>query len=99
MLGIRLERGVYIGVHGPQMESPAETRMYRQWGADAIGMSTVLEVLAARHLGLRVLGISCLSNKNLPDCMSPVPIEEVIEVAGKAGRQLERLLLDMVTKF
>ena len=99
MLGIRLERGVYIGVHGPQMESPAETRMYRQWGADAIGMSTVLEVLAARHLGLRVLGISCLSNKNLPDCMSPVPIEEVIEVAGKAGRRLERLLLDMVTKF
>ena len=88
MLGIRLERGVYIGVHGPQMESPAETRMY-----------TVLEVLAARHLGLRVLGISCLSNKNLPDCMSPVPIDEVIEVAGKAGRRLERLLLDMVTKF
>ena len=99
MLGIRLERGVYIGVRGPQMESPAETRMYRQWGADAIGMSTVLEVLAARHLGLRVLGISCLSNKNLPDCMAPVPIEEVIEVAGKAGRRLEHLLLDMVTKF
>lgn len=99
MLGIRLERGVYIGVHGPQMESPAETRMYRQWGADAIGMSTVLEVLAARHLGLRVLGVSCLSNKNLPDCMAPVPIEEVIAVAGRAGRQLERLLLDMVTKF
>ena len=99
MLGIRLERGVYIGVHGPQMESPAETRMYRQWGADAVGMSTVLEVLAARHLGLRVLGVSCLSNKNLPDCMAPVPLEEIIAVAGRAGRQLERLLLDMVTKF
>lgn len=99
MLGIRLERGVYIGVHGPQMESPAETRMYRRWGADAVGMSTVLEVLAARHMGLRVLGISCLSNKNLPDCMAPVPIEEIIAVAGRAGRQLERLLLDMVTKF
>ena len=98
-LGIRLERGVYIGVHGPQMESPAETRMFRQWGADAVGMSTVLEVLAARHLGMRVLGISCLSNKNLPDCMQPAPLEEVIEVAGRAGRQLERLLMDMVTKL
>ena len=98
-LGIRLERGVYIGVHGPQMESPAETRMFRQWGADAVGMSTVLEVLAARHLGMRVLGISCLSNKNLPDCMQPAPLEEVIAVAGRAGRQLERLLMDMVTKL
>ena len=99
LLGIRLERGVYIGVRGPQLESPAETRMFRQWGADAIGMSTVLEVLAARHLGLRVLGISCLSNKNLPDCMAPTSLEEIVEVAARAGRQLERLLLDMVTKF
>ena len=54
-LGLRLERGVYIGVRGPEMETPAETRMYRQWGADAVGMSTVLEVIAARHLGMRVL--------------------------------------------
>lgn len=99
LLGIRLERGIYIGVRGPQLESPAETRMFRQWGADAVGMSTVLEVLAARHLGMRVLGISCLSNKNLPDCMAPATIEEIVEVAGRAGRQLERLLLDMVTKF
>ena len=91
-LGIRLERGVYIGVHGPEMESPAETRMYRQWGADAVGMSTVLEVIAARHLGLRVLGISCLTNKNLPDCMAPAPLAEVLAVAGRAGQELARLL-------
>lgn len=94
-LGIRLERGVYIGVHGPEMESPAETRMYRQWGADAVGMSTVLEVIAARHLGLRVLGVSCLSNKNLPDCMAPVPLEEVIAVAGRAGEKLGRLIEEL----
>lgn len=91
-LRIRLERGVYIGVHGPEMESPAETRMYRQWGADAVGMSTVLEVIAARHLGLRVLGISCLTNKNLPDCMAPVALEEVIAEAGRAGEKLIRLI-------
>lgn len=95
-LGIRLERGVYIGVHGPEMESPAETRAYRLWGADAVGMSTVLEVIAARHLGLRVLGISCLTNRNLPDCMQPAPLEQVLAVAARAGAQLSRLLTALV---
>lgn len=95
-LGIRLEEGVYIGVHGPEMETPAETRMYRQWGADAVGMSTVLEVIAARHMGLRVLGISCLTNKNLPDCMAPAPLAEVIAVAGRAGKALGRLLMEVL---
>lgn len=95
-LDIRLERGVYIGVHGPEMESPAETRMYRQWGADAVGMSTVLEVIAARHLGMRVLGISCLTNKNMPDCMSPVPLEEILAVANKAGHDLARLITNLL---
>ena len=95
-LGLRLEEGVYIGVHGPEMETPAETRMYRQWGADAVGMSTVLEVIAARHMGLRVLGISCLTNKNLPDCMRPAPLAEVIAVAGRAGEALARLLEEVL---
>lgn len=91
-LGIRLESGVYIAVHGPELESPAETRMYRMMGADAIGMSTVLEVIAARHLGLRVLGFSCLTNKNLPDCMEQVSISEIIDAAGRSGKELARLL-------
>lgn len=98
-MGIRLERGVYIGVHGPEMETPAETRMYRQWGADAVGMSTVLEIIAARHLGMRVLGLSCLTNKNLPDCMAPAPLEEILEVAAVAGKNLGRLIRAMVTKL
>ena len=98
-MGLRLERGVYIGVRGPEMETPAETRMYRQWGADAVGMSTVLEVIAARHLGMRVLGLSCLSNKNLPDCMTPAPLEEIILVAAQAGKNLGRLIRAMVTKL
>lgn len=91
-LGMRLELGVYIGVHGPEMETPAETRMYRLLGADAIGMSTVLEVIAARHLGVKVLGISCLTNKNLPDHMEPAPLAQVIRVAEEAGAQLEKLI-------
>lgn len=97
-LGVRLERGVYVGVPGPQMETPAETRMYRQLGADAVGMSTVLEVIAARHMGLRVLGISCLTNKNLPDCMQEAPLEEVIRVANEAGDKLTRLVAAVVER-
>ncbi len=81
------------------MESPAETRMFRQWGADAVGMSSVLEVIAARHMGLRVLGISCLTNKTLPDCMRHAPLEEVIAVAGRAGKDLGRLVEAVVTKL
>ncbi len=97
--GIRLERGVYIGVPGPQLETPAETRMYRQWGADAVGMSTVLEVIAARHLGMRVLGLSCMTNKNLPDCMAPATIEEIVATAEKSGVALARLLAAVVTSM
>jgi len=91
-LGIRLERGVYAGVLGPQLETPAETRMLRLLGADAVGMSTVMEVLAARHMGMEVLGLSCLVNKNLPDCMAEVTIDEVIAVAGVAGKKLSALV-------
>lgn len=92
-LGLKLERGVYLGLRGPQMETRAETRMFRLWGADAVGMSTVIEVIAARHLGLRVLGLSALSNVNIPESMAPVPIEEVIEVSGRAAGSLERIIL------
>lgn len=91
-LGLGLERGVYLGLAGPQMETPAETRMYRLWGADAVGMSTVTEVIAARHLGLRVLGLSAISNINNPDDMAPVPLEEVIAVSGRAAAGLERIV-------
>ncbi|MFP5223486.1 MAG: purine-nucleoside phosphorylase [Acidobacteriota bacterium] len=91
-LGIRLERGVYAGVLGPQLETPAETRMLRLVGADAVGMSTVMEVIAARHMGMEVLGLSCLVNKNLPDCMAEVTLEEVIAVAAVAGKKLSALV-------
>lgn len=98
-LGLRVERGVYVGVPGPQMETPAETRHFRQMGGDAVGMSTVLEVIAARHMGMRVLGISCLTNKNLPDCMREAPLEEVIRVANAAGDSLTELVRGVVTSL
>ena len=97
--GIRLERGVYAGVMGPQLETPAETRCLRAIGADAVGMSTVLEVIAARHMGLRVLGVSCLTNKNLPDCMAPAPLDDILRVAGQASAALTRLITAVVARL
>ncbi|MHC1711771.1 MAG: purine-nucleoside phosphorylase [Solidesulfovibrio sp.] len=95
-LGIRLERGVYAGVLGPSLETPAETRMLRILGADAVGMSTVTEVIAARHLAMNVLAVSCLTNVNLPDCMAETTLEEVINTAKRAEGELTRLLAAVI---
>lgn len=97
--GVRLEKGVYLGLPGPQLETPAETRAFRMMGADAVGMSTVLEVIAARHMGLQVLGFSCLSNKNMPDCMAETSLEEIIRVSGEAGTKLTAIISRLVGKL
>lgn len=91
-LGLRLEKGTYIGVHGPCLETPAETRAYQRLGADAIGMSTVMETIAAKHMGMKILGLSCLTNKNTPDCMAETSLEEIIHEAQKTGTDLHKLL-------
>ncbi|MFH2127755.1 MAG: purine-nucleoside phosphorylase, partial [Pseudomonadota bacterium] len=90
--GIAMYQGVYVGLKGPSMETPAETRMLRTLGADAVGMSTVLEVIAARHMGLRVMGLAAISNVNIPENMQPSPIDLVIENAGKAGGDMARII-------
>jgi len=90
--GIRLERGVYVAVAGPSLETPAETRMFRFMGADAIGMSTVPEAIAAHHMNLKILGISCLTNKNLPDCMAATSHEEILHQAAASSQALGDLL-------
>jgi len=90
--GIRLETGVYAGVAGPQMETPAETRMLRLLGADAVGMSTVLEAIAARHLGMEILGLSCVTNVNLPDCMAQTSLADVLAAAGRTEAGLAGLV-------
>lgn len=91
-IGLGVESGVYVQVPGPSLETPAETRAYRRLGADAIGMSTAVEAVAARHLGLRILGVSCLTNKNDPDDMAEISHEEVLRVAGRAASDMARLL-------
>jgi len=98
-LGLRLERGVYLGVMGPCLETPAETRAFRQLGADAVGMSTVIEAIAAKHMGLEILGLSCLTNKNLPDCMEETSFEAIVEQAERTGHELSRLLTSLIPKL
>jgi purine-nucleoside phosphorylase len=90
--GFELRRGVYAGLLGPAYETPAEVRMLRTLGADAVGMSTVLEVLAARHMGLRVLGISCISNLAAGISKGPLSHEEVQETTGRVRSRFEALL-------
>lgn len=94
--GQRLEQGVYVAVAGPSLETPAETRMYRTLGADAIGMSTVPEAIVARHMGMKVLGLSCLTNKNLPDCMAQTSHEEILAQANRSAGALGVLLSTLI---
>jgi len=94
--GIHIHEGVYVGITGPSLETPAETRFLRLIGADAVGMSTVNEVIEAVHLGLKVLAIVAITNRNLPDCMAPISIEEVIANAKKASPALTRLLATII---
>ncbi len=94
--GINLNQGVYVGITGPSLETPAETRFLRMIGADAVGMSTVNEVIEAVHSGLKVLAIVAITNINLPDCMTGTSIEEVIANASKAAPTLARLLTEII---
>ncbi len=93
---LRLERGVYAQVLGPQLETPAETRMLKRMGADAVGMSTVVEAIAAHHMGVELLGISCLTNKNLPDCMKQTSLDDVLSQARQSAGALAALLDNVI---
>lgn len=90
--GIPLREGVYFQFPGPQFESPAEVRMARTLGADAVGMSTACEAIAARHMGLRVCGISCISNLGCGMTGEPLSSEEVDDTANRVAPQFRELV-------
>lgn len=92
-LGLRLHEGTYICVPGPSLETPAETRFFRQIGADAIGMSSVPEVLTALHAGMRVAMLSVVANINNPDNFQAIRLEDIIAAAQAAAPRLRRLIL------
>jgi purine-nucleoside phosphorylase len=96
---IPLRNGVYVGLKGPSLETPAETRFLIRMGAQAVGMSTIMEVITAVQVGMRVLGFSVITNVNRPDCMEPITMESVIETAQKAEPKLMALVEGVVSKM
>ena len=90
--GIPLQQGVYAGLTGPSLETPAEVRYLKTIGADAVGFSTVQEAIVAVHAGMRVLGLSIITNVNDPDRPVPATVEEIIAVANTAAPKLTRII-------
>ena len=97
--GIAIRKGVYAGVHGPSYETPAELRMLRGWGADAVGMSTVPEVIAARHMGMRVLGITAITDMATGEQIKTVTHEDVMAVAREIEPKFIRLVKRIVREM
>ncbi len=98
-LGIVLREGVYVAVTGPNLETRAEYRMLRAIGADVVGMSTVPEVIVANHEGMRVLGISIITDQCLPDALEPADIGRIIATAQRAEPALTRLIRAVVERL
>jgi purine-nucleoside phosphorylase len=91
-------RGVFVGVSGPNLETRAEYRFLRNIGADCVGMSTVPECLVAVHSGMRVLGLSAVTDLCFPDTLKPVAIQEIIHAAGLAEPKLRKLVLGVLSQ-
>ena len=91
--------GTYVCVPGPSLETPAETRYLRMIGADAVGMSSVPEILVALHAGLRVLGLSVVANVNDPDHFQPIRLGEIIAAARRAEPRLQQLLINTLAEL
>jgi purine-nucleoside phosphorylase len=96
---IPLKKGVYVSVAGPNLETAAEYRFLRIMGADVVGMSTVPEVIAARHQGTRVAGFSIITDMGLPDALKPTSHQKIIAVAGKAEPVLSQLIGELVKRI
>ena len=98
-LGIPLQEGVYMWMNGPTYETPAEIRMARILGADAVGMSTVPETIVARHCGIRVLGVSCITNMAAGIIDQPLDEQEVIETAARVKGTFRALLDETIRRI
>ena len=98
-LGVTVRRGIYAALGGPSYETPAEIHMFRQFEADAVGMSTVPEAIVARHMGMNVLGISCITNMAAGISEQPINHEEVIETGEQVRETLTQLLRRVISKI
>lgn len=91
--------GTYVCIPGPSLETPAETRWLRDSGADAVGMSTVPEVIVAKHGSMKVLGLSLVSNVNDPDNFQPILLEDIIAEGQRAADRLETLMIEFISRL
>jgi purine-nucleoside phosphorylase len=98
-LNIKIQEGVYVGNTGPTYETPAEVRLIRTLGGDAVGMSTVPEVIVARHAGMKVLGISCISNMAAGILDQPLTHNEVIETTEKVKENFLKYVKAIIEKI
>lgn len=95
-LGIKLHEGVYLQAAGPQYETPAEIRAFRNLGADVVGMSTAVEAIAARHMGMKICAVSCVSNMAAGISEIPLTHEEVQEMAKKIAPDFKKLITESI---
>jgi purine-nucleoside phosphorylase len=98
-LGINLQQGVYAGITGPTYMTPAELTMLRKLGGDAVGMSTVPEVIVASHMAMKVIGISCVTDMAIGEHLEPLSHEQVIEVANRTKPRFISLVREIVARL
>jgi purine-nucleoside phosphorylase len=98
-LRINVRKGVYVAMPGPNLETRAEYRFLRSIGPDAVGMSTVPEDIVAIHMGMRVFGVSIITDECFPETLTPVTLEEVIAVANKAEPKMTAIMKEMVARL
>jgi len=96
---IRVQKGVYAAMPGPNLETAAEYRFLRIIGADAVGMSTIPETITANHMGMKVLGISIITDECFPDALKPTNVKEIIAVANKAEPKLTKIMKEVVRRM
>jgi purine-nucleoside phosphorylase len=97
--GVPVSEGVYLGLSGPTYETPAEVRMFERLGVDAVGMSTVHEVIVARAIGMRVAGMSCITNKAAGMTDQPITHAEVLDITRTAGEKFEQIAIEFVKRL
>jgi purine-nucleoside phosphorylase len=98
-LRLKVHKGVYVAVAGPNLETRAEYRFLRLIGADAVGMSTVPEVLVARHMGMEVFGLSIITDECFPEALQPLSLEQVLEAARTAEPKMTSLISELVARL
>ncbi|MCS7177208.1 MAG: purine-nucleoside phosphorylase [Candidatus Kapabacteria bacterium] len=98
-LRLKVQKGVYVALSGPSLETRAEYRFLRFIGADAVGMSTVPEVIVARHMGMEVFGLSILTDECFPDALQPLSLEDVLQAAREAEPKMTLLVSELVARL